>query len=75
VKGITLNYENSKVVNFTSSGIVTLEDDTPLHIHNPRKIKRKHGGLVVSEPEKKQCNFFQKCWLMDDFNLFPYGYG
>ena len=30
-----------------------LEDDTPLHVHNPRKIKRNHGGVVVLEPEIK----------------------
>ena len=52
VKGITLNY-NSEVVNFTSVRSMILEDDTPLHVHNPRKIKRKHCGVVVSEPETK----------------------
>jgi len=30
------------------------EDDTPLHGHNPRKIGRNHGGLVVFEPETKE---------------------
>ena len=53
VKGITLNYENSKVVNFTSLRRMILEDNTPVHVHNPKKIKRKHGGVVVSEPEKR----------------------
>ena len=54
VKGITLNYENSKVVKFTSLRNMSLKEDTPLHVHNPRKIKRKHGGVVVSGPEKKE---------------------
>jgi hypothetical protein len=31
-----------------------LEDNTPLHVHNPKKMKRKHGGVVVSEPESKE---------------------
>ena len=31
-----------------------LEDNTPLYVHNPRKIKRKHGGIVGSVPEKKE---------------------
>ena len=53
MKGITLNYENSKVVNFPSLRNMILEEDTPLHVHNRRKIKRKHGGVIVSEPEKK----------------------
>ena len=47
VKGITLNYENSKVVNFTSLRNKILEDDTPLHVHNPTKSQRKRGGVVV----------------------------
>jgi len=70
MKGITLNYENSKFVNFTSHDP---EDDTPLHVHNPRKFKRKHGGVVVSEPEKWVQGFFKKLQLMDDSNSFPYG--
>ena len=76
MKGTTLNYENSRVVNFTSLRNMILEDDTPLHVHNPRKIKRKHGDVVVSEPEKKKYKVvFKKRRLMDDFNSFPYGYG
>jgi len=74
VKGITLNYENSYVVNFTSLRNMILEDDKPLHVHNPRKIKRKHG-VVLSEPEKKEYNVvLKKRRLMDDFVSFPYGY-
>ena len=52
-----------------------LEDDTPLHVHNPGKIKRKRGGVVVSEPEKQEYKaVFKKRRLMDDFDSFPYGY-
>ena len=29
-----------------------LEDAAPVHVHNPRKNKRKHGGVLVSEPER-----------------------
>jgi hypothetical protein len=47
VNGIALNYEYSKFVNFMSFRRVILEDDRPLHVHNPKKIKRKHGGVVV----------------------------
>ena len=50
------------------------EDNTPLHVHNPRKIRRKHGGIVVSEPEKKEYVVFKKRRLMDDFDSFPYDY-
>jgi len=30
-----------------------LKDTTPMHVHNPKKIKRTHSGVVVSEPETK----------------------
>jgi hypothetical protein len=52
-----------------------LEDSTTLRVHNPKKIKRKHGGVVVSETESKEYKVvFKKRRLMDDFNSFPYGY-
>ena len=74
-KGYTLNYDISEVVNFTSSRNMNLEDNTPLHVHNPRKIKRKHGGIVVYRPEKNEYKVvFKKRRLMDDFVSFPYGY-
>ena len=67
VKGITLNYDNSNVVNFTSLRNMILEDNTALHVHIPTKIKRKHGGVVVSEPEKKEYKVvFKKRRLMND---------
>jgi hypothetical protein len=75
VKGKTLNYENSKVINFNSLRRMILEDGTPLHVHNPKKIKRKHGGVVVSEPESKEYKVvFKKRRLTNNFASFPYGY-
>jgi len=41
VKGITLNYNNSEVVNFTSLRSMILEDDTPLHVHNPKEDQKE----------------------------------
>ena len=71
VKGMTLNNDNSKVVIFNSLRNMILEDKTLLHVHNPRKIKRKHGGIVVSEPEKKEFKVvFKKRRFMDDFDSF-----
>jgi len=75
VNGITLNYENSKVVNFTILRDMILKDTTPVHAHNPKKIKRKHGGVVVSQPETKEYKFvFKKRRLMDNFDSLPYGH-
>ena len=75
VKGITLNYDNSRVVKFTSLKNMIREDNSQLHVHNPRKIKRKHGGVVVSEPERKEYKVvFKKRRLLKDFDSFPHGY-
>ena len=35
-----------------------LEDNTSVHVNNPKKIKTKHGGVVVSEPERKKLRLF-----------------
>jgi len=71
VKGITLNYKNSKVVNFTALRNMIVEVSLPVHVHNLRKIKRKHGGVVVSEPETKEYKVvFKKPKLIYDFD--PY---
>ena len=70
-----MNYDNSRVVNFTSLRNMILEDNSPLYVHNPRKIKRKHGGVVVSEPERKDYKVvFKKRRLLNDFDSFLYGY-
>jgi hypothetical protein len=61
VKAMTWNYENSKVVNFTALRHMILEDDTPLHVHSPKKIKRNHGGAVVSESYVIISNKINKC--------------
>jgi hypothetical protein len=50
-----------------------LEDNTPLHVHNPKKVKRKYG-VVVSEPESKEYKVvFKKRRLTNNFDSFPYG--
>jgi hypothetical protein len=52
-----------------------VEDNTPLHVHNPKQIKMKHGGVFVSQPESKGYKVvFKKRRLMGDFNSFPYRY-
>ena len=56
VKGITWNYENSKVLNFITFWDIIFKDATPVQVHNPLKITRKQGGVMVSEPETKEYN-------------------
>jgi hypothetical protein len=75
VKGITLIYENSNVINFTSHMHIILEDNMPLHVINPKKNKRKNGGVVVPEPESNEHKVvFKKHRLTNNFDTFPYGY-
>ena len=70
-----MNYENSKVVNFTTLKKMILENTAPVHVHNPKKIKREQGGVVVSEPETKEYKVvFKKRRLMGNFDPLPYGY-
>jgi hypothetical protein len=45
VNGITLNYEKSMVVSFTSLMRIILEANTPLRVHYSKKVKR---NMVVS---------------------------
>jgi len=37
LKGINLNYENSKVVKFTTLRDMILKDTAPVHVHNPKR--------------------------------------
>jgi hypothetical protein len=75
VKGLIVNYENSKVINFTSIRIRILEVDPRLHVKNPKKIKRKHSDILVSEPESKQYTVdFMNRRLTNNFDSFPHGY-
>jgi hypothetical protein len=75
VKGITLNYDSSKVVNFNTLKTMIIENSDPVHVHNTKKIKRKHECIRVSEPESKEYKFvFKKRRHIDGFDPLPYGY-
>ena len=70
-----MNYENSKVGNFTSLRIMVLKDDEPDNVHNQRKIKRKGAGFFSSELEIKEYKVvFKKRRLMNNIDSLPYGY-
>ena len=70
-----MNYENSKVVNFATLRDMILENAAPVHVHNPKKIKRKEGGVVVSEKETKKYKVvFKKRRVLGDFDSLLYGY-
>jgi hypothetical protein len=49
-----------------------LYDTFPVHLHNPKKIKRKQGDVVISKNETKEYKFvFKKRWFMDNFDYLP----
>jgi len=73
VKGMTLNYENSNVVNFTTLKKMILDDYKPVHVHNPKKTKRKHVGIIVSQLETKEYKVaFKNHRLINNFVKNPY---
>jgi len=81
-RGITLNYNASKLVNFESIREMILRTgDDVVNVHTERKIKRKRtgggGGLVaiVTEPEDKiyRISFFKRRRLGDNMSV-PFGY-
>jgi len=84
VRGITLNYSASKLVNFENIRDMILrtrydEPPTVVNVHTEKKIKRKRtgGGLVaiVTEPEDKNYRIsFYKRQRLDDHTSVPFGY-
>ena len=83
VRGITLNYSASQLVNFESIKHMDLigdETDT-VTVHTERKIKRKRGKngngrlQIVKEPEDKtyRVSFFKRRRLQDNTSV-PFGY-
>ena len=85
MRGTTLNYNTSKLVNFEriKDMILRSEDESSpvINVHTEKKIKRKRkvagGGLVsiVTEPEDKiyRISFFKRRRL-DDHTSVPFGY-
>jgi len=81
VRGITLNYNASKLVNFESiRDMILRTGDAVVNVHTQRKVKRKRmgrGGLVaiVSEPEDKiyRISFFKRRRLGDNTSVL-FGY-
>jgi hypothetical protein len=80
VRGITLNYNASRLVNFDVIRDMILGEERTVKVHSDHKIKRKRksgGGIVsiVTEPEDKiyRISFFKRRRLNDETSL-PFGY-
>jgi hypothetical protein len=80
VRGITLNYSASKVVNFDVIRKMVLNDGPRdvVTVHTEKKIKRKRNGegvSIVTEPRDKiyRISFLKRRRLSDN-NSVPFGY-
>jgi hypothetical protein len=80
VRGITLNYNASLLVNFSKMKdmILARNDKETVTVRTPNKIKRKwgKGGVsIISQPEEKtyKVSFFKRRRLNDNTSL-PFGY-
>ena len=80
VRGITLNYNASQLVNFDVIRDIILKEEGTVTVHIEHKInlKRKsEGGIVsiISEPEDKtyRISFFKRRRLRDNTTV-PFGY-
>jgi len=61
VIGITLNYENLKILNFTALMGMNLEDDTPLYVYSYSRMYTIQINRILS----KHLNYFQKVYSID----------
>lgn len=76
-KGITINFKNSKVVNFDHlKNLVTGDHEgDSICVVNASKIKRKRPGIVISTTEKKHLQFtFDKRVVTEENCSYPYGF-
>ena len=81
VRGITLNYNALRLVNFdVIRDMILRGEERTVTVHSDHKIKRKRksgGGIVsiVTEPEDKiyRISFFKRRRLNDETSL-PFGY-
>jgi hypothetical protein len=79
VRGITLNYSATRLVNFAKiKDMVLSKDDETVIVHTKNKIKHKKGSggvNLISEPEDKTYRVsFLKPRRLNDNTSLPFGY-
>ncbi|KAG8192310.1 hypothetical protein JTE90_002131 [Oedothorax gibbosus] len=78
VRGFTLNYRNSLIINFDvmSRLIADLDQSTTVDINNPAKICRDSKRIRVFNREevKKYRMVYTKRVIREDYSTIPYGY-
>jgi hypothetical protein len=80
IRGLTLNFSASKVVNFEKMRDMILNKDSPetVTVHTERQIKRKrceYGVRIITEPANKiyRVSFLKRRRLPDNKSV-PFGY-
>jgi G:T-mismatch repair DNA endonuclease (very short patch repair protein) len=76
VRGITLNYRTSEIVNFAALEQMILHNTSPKRVNNPRKIMRTKTHDIVSRPQSKiyRTVYTKRRIVTDTFNTLPYGH-
>jgi G:T-mismatch repair DNA endonuclease (very short patch repair protein) len=78
VRGFTLNYKNSQLINFESVRDMILSQDytNSITTTNPHKICRnKQSRTIFNREEKKNYGVvYTKRVIQEDFDTLPYGY-
>ncbi|KAK5650251.1 hypothetical protein RI129_001280 [Pyrocoelia pectoralis] len=76
VKGITLNFKNSEIINFNSMREMVLANSKDsIFVNNDRKIIRDRCYNVVSRPETKQYRIrYSKRRRIANFDTLPFGH-
>jgi G:T-mismatch repair DNA endonuclease (very short patch repair protein) len=76
VRGITLNFRNSEIVNFATLERMILNNSSPVAVNNPRKIVRTKTHDIVSRPQSKiyRTVYTKRRRIVNTFNTLPYGH-
>lgn len=76
VRGLTLNYQVSQIVNFeTVKNFVLKDNPDPIIVHYPTKIARRHYCEVVTKPMVKKYNRVPpKRRVLANYSTLPFGY-
>lgn len=76
VKGISLNYRNSEVVNFETLKRMILTDPTPVYTHDPHKIQKTKEFGIISKPQSKiyRAQNLKRRLLPNSHQTVPWGY-
>ena len=75
VKGITLDYKTSQIVNFDLYSRCAQDRSTEIEIRYDCRIKRNKDRTVISEPQTKTFrSVYSKRVIINETDTVPYGY-